>query len=84
MEISLTHKLEKIIHNTVSNAHYTSASDVIRGFLLLLNTFDDFNRNSLKEFRQAIDEGFMQLEEDRGVKADTVYYCLQKKIKSKK
>lgn len=82
MNISLTPELEKFIQDKVNSGLYTSASEVIRESLRLLNTYDELHQKRLKQLNQAIDEGLAQLKEGKGLKADDVYHRLQKKINS--
>lgn len=82
MNISLTPELEKFIQDKVNSGLYTSASEVIRESLRLLNTYDDLHQKRLKQLNPAIDEGLAQLKEGKGLKANDVYRRLQKKINS--
>ncbi len=82
MNISLTPELEKLIYDKVNSGLYTSASEVVRESLRLLNTYDDLHKKRLEQLRHAIDEGFEQLAKGQGAKADDVYGRLQKKVAS--
>jgi antitoxin ParD1/3/4 len=53
MNISLTPQLEKLVQDRVKSGRYTSASEVIREALRLLETHD-----------RALDEGLAQLQAD--------------------
>lgn len=63
MNVSLTPKLEKYIQKKVDSGRYTSASEVVREALRLLELEEERERE-LREFRAKLDEGLAQL--DRG------------------
>jgi antitoxin ParD1/3/4 len=82
MNISLTPELEKYIQDKVSSGLYTSASEVIRESLRLLNTYDELHQKRLEQLNHAIDQGLVQLEQGQGIEADEVYRHLQNKFRS--
>jgi antitoxin ParD1/3/4 len=82
MNISLTPDLQKFVHDKVQSGLYTSASEVIRESLRLLNTYDELHKKRLKDLNQAINEGMVQLEKGQGIEADKIYRRLKKKITS--
>ncbi|WP_299623900.1 type II toxin-antitoxin system ParD family antitoxin [Pelagibius sp.] len=64
MNVSLTPELEKLVDERVKSGRYTSASEVIREALRLLDRFDEAQRLGLIELNRKIDEGLAQA--DRG------------------
>lgn len=64
MNVSLTPELERLIDERVKSGRYTSASEVIREALRLLDRFDEAQQRGLVELNQKIDEGLAQA--DRG------------------
>lgn len=62
MNISLTPELEKLVDERVKSGRYTSASEVIREALRLLDRFDEAQRHALVELNRKIDEGLAQAE----------------------
>lgn len=64
MNVSLTPEFERLIDERVKSGRYTSASEVIREALRLLDRFDEAQQRGLVELNQKIDEGLAQA--DRG------------------
>jgi antitoxin ParD1/3/4 len=62
MNVSLTPELEKLVDDRVKSGRYTSASEVIREALRLLERFDHAQQHALVELNQKIDEGLAQAE----------------------
>lgn len=62
MNISLTPELEKLVDDRVKSGRYTSASEVIREALRLLDRFDEAQRQALVDLNRKIDEGLAQAE----------------------
>ena len=62
MNVSLTPELEKMIDTRVKSGRYTSASEVIREALRLLDRFDEAQRQGLVDLNRRIDEGLAQAE----------------------
>lgn len=62
MNVSLTPELEKMIDARVKSGRYTSASEVIREALRLLDRFDEAQRQGLVDLNRKIDEGLAQAE----------------------
>ena len=58
MNVSLTPELEKYIQGKVEGGRYTSASEVVREALRLLEQKDQEREAELKEFRAKLDEGW--------------------------
>ncbi len=60
MNVSLTPELEKLVGRKVQSGMYSSASEVIREALRLLNEQDGLRRRSLEELRKEIRIGLDQ------------------------
>lgn len=69
MNVSLTPELEQMVAEKVQSGRYTSASEVIREALRLLEEQDRLKQSHLAEVRQKIDRGLKQLDEGRGISA---------------
>lgn len=67
MNVSLTPELEQMVAEKVQSGRYTSASEVIREALRLLEEQDQLKRKRLTEVRQKIDRGLRQLDEGQGI-----------------
>lgn len=62
MNISLTPELEKFVQDKVACGMYTSASEVIRESLRLLNTYEDVQKQRIGQLQHAIDIGMQDIE----------------------
>ena len=67
MNVSLTPKLEKLIQKKVQSGLYSSASEVVREALRVLEQNDAYERK-LREFRAELDRGIA--EADAGITLD--------------
>lgn len=65
MNISLTPQLEKLVQDRVKSGRYTSASEVIREALRLLETHDRALDQGLSQLRADVDAGLRQLDEGK-------------------
>ncbi len=68
MNVSLTPELEERIHERVRSGRYTSASEVVREALRLLEDRDELRRLRLAELRTQVAAGLDSL--DRGQARD--------------
>ncbi len=57
MNINLTPQLEEMVRQKVSSGLYTSASEVVREALRLMNEKDQLRVAKLDQLRQALQEG---------------------------
>jgi antitoxin ParD1/3/4 len=62
MNISLTQQLEKFVHKKVASGLYTSASEVIREGLRLLEEQERLKEARLQELRDKIEDGWTAAE----------------------
>ena len=67
MNVSLTPELEQLVAEKVKSGRYTSASEVIREALRLLEEQEKLKQIHLTEIRQKIDRGLQQLDEGKGI-----------------
>ena len=72
MNVSLTPELEELIAQKVQSGRYTSASEVIREALRLLEEQDEIRQKRLEAIRREIDEGLAQLDRGEGIPGDQV------------
>jgi antitoxin ParD1/3/4 len=69
MNVSLTPELERLVAEKVESGRYTSASEVIREALRLLEEQDRLKQSRLAAVRQKIDRGLKQLDGGQGISA---------------
>jgi antitoxin ParD1/3/4 len=65
MNISLTPQLEKLVQDRVDSGRYTSASEVVREALRLLDAHDKEREARLAQLRSDVDAGMKQLDEGK-------------------
>jgi antitoxin ParD1/3/4 len=70
MNVSLTPELETLVHGKVESGLYTSASEVVREALRLLNDRDTIQQQRLAEMRREIAFGLDQLNRGEGIAHD--------------
>ena len=67
MNVSLTPELEQLVAEKVESGRYTSASEVIREALRLLEEHDQLKQQRLAQVREKIDRGLQQLDAGQGI-----------------
>jgi antitoxin ParD1/3/4 len=82
MNVSLTPELERLVAEKVQSGRYTSASEVIREALRLLEEQDRIKQSHLVEVRQKIDRGLKQLDEGRAISAQEARARLRQRRRS--
>ena len=70
MNVSLTPELEKLVNKKVESGRYTSASEVIREGLRLLEEHDELRRIKLETLKREIARGVESLERGEGKPLD--------------
>ena len=70
MNVSLTPELEQLVAEKVESGRYTSASEVIREALRLLEEQDQLKQQRLAQVREKIDRGLQQLDAGQGISPD--------------
>ena len=61
MNVSLTPELEKLVNERVQSGMYSSASEVVREALRLLNDQEELRRRKLEDLRKEIQIGLDQV-----------------------
>jgi antitoxin ParD1/3/4 len=72
MNVSLTPELEDLIAQKVQSGRYTSASEVIREALRLLEEPHQLRQQRLTAVREHIERGLEQLERGEGIPGEQV------------
>jgi antitoxin ParD1/3/4 len=67
MNVSLTPELEQLVSEKVDSGRYSSASEVIREALRLLEEHDLLKQQRLAQVREKIDRGLQQLDAGQGI-----------------
>jgi antitoxin ParD1/3/4 len=70
MNISLTPQLEQLVQDRVKSGRYTSASEVVREALRLLESHDRALEARLTQLRGEVDAGLRQLDDGKGLPFD--------------
>jgi antitoxin ParD1/3/4 len=70
MNVSLTPELEKLVNEKVESGKYTSASEVVREGLRLLQDQDELRRVKLEALRREIAKGVDSLDRGEGKPLD--------------
>ena len=76
MNVSLTPELEKFVQNKVESGRYTSASEVIREALRLLENSERRLREreeAMKTFHAELDRRIAELDRGEGIPAEKVF-----------
>lgn len=71
MNVSLTHELERFVQEKVHSGRYTSASEVVREALRLLEEHEKVRAVQLAEFREEIDRRLASLDRGEGLDGAT-------------
>lgn len=78
MNVSLTPKLEKYIQKKVESGRYTSASEVVREALRLLEA-EEVRERELREFRAMLDRGLAEADAGLTLDGEEVFAKLREK-----
>ena len=83
MNVSLTPELEKLVNERVRSGMYSSASEVVREALRLLNDQEKSRQQKLEELRKQIQIGIDQIERGEVVEFDArrVKSLVRKRLK---
>jgi antitoxin ParD1/3/4 len=65
MNVSLTPQLEDLVRRKVDSGQYTSASEVVREALRLLDAFESVRASALAKLRADVDAGWKDIDEGR-------------------
>jgi len=81
MNVSLTPELERLVADKVESGRYTSASEVVREALRLLEEQDQLKQQRLAGVQRKIDLGLRQLDEGQGIPAGDARARLRRSVK---
>ncbi len=73
MDIHLTPELEQLVESKLKSGHYSSASDVVREALRLLEQRDEIFTLRKEEFREQIEEGWQSAKRGEVVDGEEVF-----------
>ena len=79
MNVSLTPELERFVHEKVHSGRYTSASEVVREALRLLEEHEKVRAAQLAEFREETDRRLASLERGEGIDGATALAQLRQR-----
>ena len=79
MNVSLTPELENFVQTKVLSGRYTSASEVVREALRLLEDHDKARAAQLEEFCSEVDRRLASLDRGEGVDGTTVFTQIREK-----
>lgn len=65
LNVSLTPQLEQLVRRKVDSGRYTSASEVVREALRLLDAYESVRESSLAKLRVDVEAGWKAVEEGR-------------------
>ena len=79
MNVSLTPELERFVQEKVHSGRYTSASEVVREALRLLEEHEQIRMAQLAEFREEIDRRLASLDRGEGLDGTTALAQLRQR-----
>ena len=79
MNVSLTPELERFVQEKVHSGRYTSASEVVREALRLLEEHEKVRAAQLAEFREESDRRLASLERGEGIDGATALAQLRQR-----
>jgi antitoxin ParD1/3/4 len=84
MNVSLTPELETLVQQKVQSGLYSSASEVVREALRLLNDRDTVQQQRLEELRREIKIGLDDLNHGRVVPGEQVFAELKQRSEARR
>jgi antitoxin ParD1/3/4 len=84
MNVSLTPELDKFVAGKVESGRYTSASEVVREALRLLEEHDRARSNQIAAFNQELSARLASLDRGEHVEAETVRARLGRKSQERR
>ena len=84
MNVSLTPELESFVHTKVTSGRYTSASEVVREALRLLEDHEKARAARLEDFVSEIDQRLASLDRGEGVPAEAVFERIAAKSRKRR
>jgi antitoxin ParD1/3/4 len=80
MNVSLTPELEKLVQTKVKTGRYTSASEVIREALRLMEARDEMQALRAEDVRQQIAAGMASLRAGRSVDGEAFFAAMDAEL----
>ena len=84
MNVSLTPELENFVQTKVTSGRYTSASEVVREALRLLEEHDKARAAQLQEFRSEMDRRLASLDRGEGVDGEILFHQIREKSEQRR
>jgi antitoxin ParD1/3/4 len=84
MNVSLTPELERFVQEKVRSGRYTSASEVVREALRLLEEHERVRTAQLLEFREEIDRRLATLDRGEGIDGTTALAQLRQRSQARR
>lgn len=84
MNVSLTPELENFVQDKVSTGRYTSASEVVREALRLLEQSEKARASQLDAFRAEMDRRLKALDHGEGLDGEAVFAKIKEKSKRRR
>ena len=84
MNVSLTPELESLVQQKVQSGLYSSASEVVREALRLLNDRDTIQQQRLEELRREIKVGLDDLNQGQFVPGEQVFAELKRRSEARR
>lgn len=84
MNVSLTHELDQYVAEKVASGRYTSASEVVREALRLMEERDQSREAQLVAFQQQLDERLQSLDQGKYADPAAVRRRIEQKSKAQK
>lgn len=84
MNVSLTDELEELVHKKVKSGRYTSASEVVRAGLRLLEQEDELRETRLAAIRADVRAGIEQAERGEFVDGEEAVGRVRKRSAAKR
>lgn len=87
MNVSLTPELEKLIQKKVDSGRYTSASEVVREALRLLEKKDQHETErdkALKTFQAEMDRRIAELDRGEGINAEEAFARFRTRVRERR
>jgi antitoxin ParD1/3/4 len=82
MNVSLTPKLERLLHKKVRDGRYTSVSEIVREALRRFEANEDLVVFERQDLRSKIAEGAASRRRGEGVDGETVFQRLDAKLRA--
>src|SRR5579883_761203 len=80
MNVQLSQELEQLVQSKVQSGRYSSASEVIREALHLMDERDQVMALRREEIRERIAQGLASLERGKGVEGESVFARIEAEL----